>query len=83
MSTIKNMTERKKKKIPNSSLDFLVPIKSAITTGRGGEGEEKKKKIQKNLHNKSKYKNNTFFLESLLSDSFTSLGVTVHFTSLG
>ena len=46
-------------------------------TGGGGEG-----KIQENLQSKSKHKNN-FFLESLLSESFPSLGVTVHVTSLG
>ena len=42
-----------------------------------------RKKIQKNLQNKSKHRNNKCFLESLLSDSFLSLGVKVHFASLG
>ena len=46
--------------------------------GRG----KKKKNIQKNLQNKSKHKNNECFLESLLSEFFPSLGVTVHLTSL-
>ena len=41
----------------------------------GGWGDIKKKKVQKNLQNKSKYKNNNFFLESLLSKSFPSLGI--------
>ena len=45
-------------------------------------GGKKKKNIQKNLQNKSKHKNNECFLESLLSESFPSLGVTVHLISL-
>ena len=45
--------------------------------------KRKEKKIQKNLQNKSKHKNNECFLESQLSESFPSLGVTVHLTSLG
>ena len=49
--------------------------------GRGRR--EKREKIQKNLQNKSKHKNNECFLESQLSESFPSLGVTVHLTSLG
>ena len=48
----------------------------------GEEGKKKKKeKIQKNLQNKQKIIN--IFLESLLSESFPSLGVTVHLTSIG
>ena len=47
-----------------------MPIKSTATT----DGGKKKKKIQKNLQNKSKNKNNVF-LEPLLSESFPSLGV--------
>ena len=45
--------------------------------------KEKEKKIQKNLQNKPKHKIIIGFLESLLSESFCSLGVTVHLTSLG
>ena len=52
-----------------------MPIKLTTTTEEG-------KKIQENLQNKSKRKNNVF-LQSLLSDSFPSLGITVHLTSLG
>ena len=44
--------------------------------------KKKRKKIQKNLQNKSKNKNNVF-LESLLSESFPSLGITVYLTPLG
>ena len=52
-----------------------MPIKLPTIT----EGE---KTIQENLQNKSKNKNNKCFLESLLSESFPSLAVTVHLTSL-
>ena len=45
-------------------------------------GVGKEKKSTKNLQ-KSKHKNNKIFLESLLSESFPSLGVTVHLASLG
>ena len=45
--------------------------------------EKKKKKIQKNLKNKSNIRIINVFLESLLLESFPSLGVTVHLTSLG
>jgi len=50
--------------------------------GSGGAKKKKEKKIQKNLQSKSKNKINAF-LESLLSESFPTLGVTVHLTSLG
>ena len=56
-----------------------MPIKLTTTT----KWAKKRKKIQKNLENKSKHKNNKVFLESLLSESFPSLEVTVHLTSLG
>ena len=39
--------------------------------------------MEKKLQSKSKHKNNNDFLESLLSESFPSLGITVHLTSLG
>ena len=61
-----------------------MPIKSITTTGRREDGKGgKKKKIQKNLKNKSNIRIINVFLESLLSESFPSLGVTVHLTSLG
>ena len=50
------------------------------TTAVGGRG---KKNIQKNLQNKSKHSNNKRFLESLWLESFPSLEVIVHLTSLG
>ena len=57
MTTIKNVTEEKKKKL--KCLDFIVPIRS--TTERGGERVKKEKKSEKNLQNKSKHKNNKCF----------------------
>ena len=79
MTMIKNVTEGKKKL---KNLDFIVPIKLTPTTGWEKEKKEKEK-IQKNLQNKFKNKNNKCFLKSLLSESFPSLGVTIHLTSLG
>ena len=73
-----------KKKGSNAELDFIVPIKLTTTA----EGEEKKKK-NKRKNSKRIYRTSQniriikVFLESLLSKSFCSLGVTVHLTSLG
>ena len=78
MSTIKNVTEERKKKL-QSLIGFLSANKIDNYKGGGGEG---RKKIQSNLQSKSKNQNNVF-LESLLSESFPLLGVTVHLTSLG
>ena len=59
-----------------------MPIKSRTTMVGGGKKIIKKeKKSPKKLQNKSKHKNNK--CESPLSESFPSLGVTVHLTSLG
>ena len=60
-----------------------MPIKLTTTMGRGGRGGEGKEKKKKNLQDKSKIRIIDAFLESLLSESFPSLGVTVHLTSLG
>ena len=54
MTTIKNVTEKKKKP---KILDFIMPIKSTTTTEQG----EKKKKIPKNIQSMSKHKNNKCF----------------------
>jgi len=55
-----------------------VPIKST-TTKEGEEKEREKKKIYKRIHRTSeKIKIINIFLESLLSASFPSLGVTPH-----
>ena len=68
-----------------------MPIKSTIATeGEKKEGKKKKKK-KKKWKKKSKriyrtsqnIKIKNVFLESVLSESFPSLGVTVQLTSLG
>ena len=51
------MTEKKKKR-SKTLLDFIVSIKLTTTTKRGVGGY---KKIQKNLQNNSKHKNNKCF----------------------
>ena len=70
------------KKSSNAKSDFIVPIKS--TTERGKKGEKKRKKKSKRIYRTSQDIRTIYdFLESLLSESFPSLGVTVHLTSLG
>ena len=44
----------------------------------GGEKEKRKKEIEKNIQNKSNISIISVFHASLLSESFLSLGVTVH-----
>jgi len=56
-----------------------VPIKSTATT----EGEEKGKKSKEIYRTSQNIRIINVFLESLLSESFPSLGVTVHLTCLG
>ena len=73
MTTIKNVTEGKKKL--KSLIGFLSANK-INNYNRGG-------KIQKNLQNTQNIRIINVFLESLLSESFPLLGVTVHLTSLG
>ena len=51
-----------------------MPIKWTTTSKGEKRGQKQIKKIQQNLQNKSKHKNNNFFLDSLLSESFPSLG---------
>ena len=58
MTAIKIVTEEKEKKL-KSLIVFLSAIKSTATRGWGERG--KKKKLQKNLQNKSKNKNNICF----------------------
>ena len=73
--------DREKKKL-KSLIKFHSANKIDNYNRGEKEKEKKRKKIQRNLQNKSKHKNDVF-LESLLSESFPSLGVTVHLTSLG
>jgi len=56
-----------------------VPIKSTTMTERG----KKKKKSKKIYRTSQNIRIINVFLESLLSESFPSLGVTVHLLSLG
>ena len=79
MKTTKNVSEEKEKKKLKSLIGFL----SANKIDNYNRGGKKGGKIQKNLQNKSKNKIINVFLESLLSESFPSLGVTVHLPSLG
>jgi len=62
-----------------------VPIKSTTTMGGGaGRGEEKRKTKSNRIYRASEnIRLIKVFLESLLSESFPSLGVTVHLTLLG
>ena len=72
----------KKYDLKKKELKILTRFHSAnkMTTPRE---EGKKEKNPKNLHNKSKHKNNKCFLESQLCRVLSLAGVTVHFTSLG
>ena len=76
---IKNVTEKKKSSEAES--DFIVPIKSTTTTEAGKE--KRKKKKSRRIYRTSQNIIISGFLESLLSKSFPSLGVSVHLTSLG
>ena len=82
MTTIKNVTEDKEKIKLKSLMDFLVPMKSTTTT-EGGKGEKKKKNPKESTEQVKKIRIIDVFLESLLSESFPTLGITVHLTSLG
>ena len=76
------MTEGKKEKKKERSkawLDFIVSIKLSTTTERWGRGEGergKKEKPQRIYRRNRNIRIINAFLESLLSESFPSLGVT-------
>ena len=72
--------DRKKEK-PKSLIRFNSANK--INNYNGAGGREKKKKMQKQLQKSRNIRIINVFIESLLSESFTSLGVTVHLTSQG
>ena len=74
--------KKEKKKKLKSLIIFKMPIKSTTTTGREGRKRKEKKK-SKRIYGTSQNVRIIVFLESLLSESFPSLGVTVHLTSLG
>ena len=83
MTTIKNVTGSGGSS-SKSLLDFLVPIKSTTTMGGRRGGEERKKKKSKRIYRTSqKIRIINVFHESLMSESFPVLGITVHLTSLG
>ena len=74
MTTIRNVTEGKKKS-SKVELDFIVPIKSTITMG-GVVGKKRKNKSKRIYRTSQHIRIINVFLESLLSESFPSLGVT-------
>ena len=61
---------------------FLSANKIDNHNRRVKKRKKQEKKIQKNPQNKSKNKNNVF-IQSLLSESFPSLRITVQLASLG
>ena len=78
-SNNKNVTEGEKK------LKSLIRFHSANKIGhysRGG-GKERKTKLKRIYRASQNMRIIHVFFESLLSESFPSLGVTVHLTSLG
>ena len=88
------MRLRKKKKKLKSLVRLFHSAKKPTTTtergvgvwgaGGGVPGEEKKEKKSKRLYTTSRnIRITNVFLESLLSESFPSLGITVHLTSIG
>ena len=71
---------KKRKKL--QSLIGLLSVNKIDDYNRGGKGRGRKK--SKSIYRTSqKVRIINVFLESLLSESFPSLGVTVHLTSLG
>ena len=74
--------EKKGKKKLKRQLDFIMPTKPTTKTEEGKKGK-KEKKTQKNLQKSQNMRIINIFPESLLSESFPSLRVTVHLTSLG
>ena len=73
--------EKRKEKKLNSLIGFYSANK--IANYNRGRKKGKKKKVTKNLQIKSKDNNNKCFLESLLSESFPMMGITVHLSPLG
>ena len=82
MTTIKNVTEEKEKESSKAQLDFLAPIQLTTTTERGGGGEGKNNP-KESIEQVKKVRIVNVFLESLLSESFPMLGITVYLASPG
>ena len=76
------MRLREKKKKLKSLIRFHSANK-IDSYNKEGEGGRKRKKIQRIYRTSQNIRIINVFLESLLSESFPSLGVTVHLTSLG
>ena len=86
MTTIKNVTEKKKKikKYLKSFIRFLSANKIDNYNRGGRKGKKKKEQESKRIYRaRQNIRIINVFLESLLSKSFPLLGVTVHLTSLG
>ena len=60
-----------------------MPIKPITTMERGKRGTKKEKQSKRIYKTSKNIRIINVFLESLLSESFPSLGVRVHLTSLG
>jgi len=75
----KNVSEEKKAQ----SLIRFHSANKINNYSRGGEKRKKEKKSKRFYQTSQNIRIINVFLESLLSESFPSLGVTVHLTSLG
>ena len=80
MTIIKSVSEKKKRKEKLKSLIVFLSSNKIDNYNRGGE---KRKKIKRIFRTNQKIRIINVFLESLLSESFSALGVTVHLISLG
>ena len=60
-----------------------MPIKSTTTTKQGKKEKKKEKKSERIYRTSQNIRIMNVLLESVLSESCTSLGVTVHLNSLG
>ena len=80
----KNVTDKKKrgKKKKAQKLNRFQSANKIDNYNRGEEKEKKKKKSKRIYRTSQNIRIINVFVESLLSVSFPSLGVTVHFTSL-
>ena len=82
-NNIKNVTEGEKEKL-KSLIGFHIANKIDSCNGQGhGGGRKKKKKFKRIYRTSQNIRIINVFLESLLSESFPLLGITVHSTSLG
>ena len=80
MTTIKNEEKEKQKKKLKRLIGFLSANKIDNNNGGGGG---RKKKSKSSYRTSQKIRIINVFLESLLSEPFPSLGITVHLASLG